>query len=46
MLKSKHLIWVHMKATLLIIDQHRHHAEEIYRDVHALFDHYHIAMTV
>ena len=34
-----------MKASLLIIEQHRHHAEEIYRDVHELFEHYHIATT-
>lgn len=34
-----------MKASVLIIEQHRQHAEGIYRDVHELFDHYHIATT-
>ena len=35
-----------MEANLLIIEQHRHHAEEIYRDIHSFFDHYYIATTV
>jgi len=34
-----------MKASCLIVEQHRHHAEEIYRDIHELFEHYHIATT-
>ncbi len=34
-----------MQASCLIIEQHRHHAEEIYRDIHELFEHYHIATT-
>jgi DNA-binding response OmpR family regulator len=35
-----------MKAKLLIVEQHRHHAEEIYQDIHEFFEHYHIATTV
>ncbi|MCK5816658.1 MAG: response regulator transcription factor [Candidatus Marinimicrobia bacterium] len=35
-----------MEASLLIIEQHRHHAEAIYRDIHSFFDNYHIATTV
>jgi len=35
-----------MNASLLVIEQHRHHAEEIYRDIHSLFSHYNIATTV
>lgn len=46
MWKRLHLVWKAMKASLLIIEQHHHHAEEIYRDVHAFFDHYHIATTI
>lgn len=34
-----------MKASCLIIEQHRHHAEEIYRDIYELFEHFHIAVT-
>jgi DNA-binding response OmpR family regulator len=35
-----------MEASLLIIEQHRHHAEDIYRDIHSLFKYCQIASTV
>ncbi len=34
------------ETTLLIVEQHRHHGEEIYHDVRSFFDHYHVATTV
>ncbi len=35
-----------MKAKLLIIEQHRHHAEDIYRDIHSLFEFCQMASSV
>ena len=35
-----------MQASCLIIEQHRHHAEDIYRDIHSLFEFCQMASSV